>query len=121
MATDKCKGGVLPVSSDGSGKMDTSLEIHDVKTKTTFTKSGDRVRFKIDVKLEVFLAETSANIDVLDDKAMATTFGKLTTWNLGFIRFLDDATRLKLFYEINNEEKNSVSNNGLRVEMITVF
>ncbi|MCE5200477.1 MAG: porin [Armatimonadota bacterium] len=62
-----------------------------------------------------------AQYDVLDDKAMATTFGKLTTWNLGFIRFLDDATRLKLFYEINNEEKNSVSNNGLRVEMITVF
>lgn len=62
-----------------------------------------------------------AQYDVLNDKAMAITYGKLSTWNLGVIRFLDDATRLKLFYEINDEEKNSVSNNGLRVEMITVF
>lgn len=62
-----------------------------------------------------------AQYDVLNDKAMANTFGTLSTWNLGLIRFLDDATRLKLFYEINNEEKHSVSNNGVRVEMITVF
>lgn len=62
-----------------------------------------------------------AQYDVLDDAAMASSFGKLSSWNLGLIRFLDDATRLKLFYEINNEEKHSVSNNGVRVEMITVF
>ena len=62
-----------------------------------------------------------AQYDVLNDKAMANTFGKLSTWNLGVIRFLDEATRLKLFYEINNEQKNSVRNNGVRVEMITVF
>ncbi len=62
-----------------------------------------------------------AQYDVLDDEAMAVTFGKLSTWNLGLIRFLDESTKLKLFYEINGEEKNSVSNNGLRVETITVF
>jgi len=62
-----------------------------------------------------------AQYDLLNDRAMAATFGKLGTWNLGVIRFLDDATRLKLFYEINNEEKNSVRNNGLRIETITVF
>jgi len=62
-----------------------------------------------------------AQYDVLDDDAMAGTYGKLTTWNLGLVKFLDDATKLKVFYEINNEEKNSVRNNGLRVEMITVF
>ena len=62
-----------------------------------------------------------AQYDVLNDRAMANTFGRLTTWNLGIIRFLDDATRLKVFYEINNEQIHPVSNNGLRVEMITVF
>ncbi len=62
-----------------------------------------------------------AQYDVLNDKAMAATYGKLSTWNLGIIRFLDDATKLKVFYEINNEEKNSVTNNGLRVEVLTVF
>ena len=62
-----------------------------------------------------------AQYDVLDDAAMASTFGKLSTWNLGVIRFLDDATKIKLFYEINDEEKNPVSDNGVRVEVITVF
>ncbi len=62
-----------------------------------------------------------AQYDLLDDRALHPTFGKLGTWNLGLVRFLDEATRLKLFYEINNEEKNSVDNNGLRVEMITIF
>lgn len=62
-----------------------------------------------------------AQYDVLDDKALASSFGKLKTWNLGLIRFLDDATKLKLFYEINNEEKNPARNNGLRAEVITVF
>lgn len=62
-----------------------------------------------------------AQYDVLDDAAMAKTFGQLKTWNLGLIRFLDDATKLKLFYEINDESKNAVSNNGVRVEVISVF
>lgn len=62
-----------------------------------------------------------AQYDSVDDPALKNTFGKLTTWNLGVIHFLDDATRLKLFYEMNNEEKTEVRNNGLRVEMITVF
>lgn len=62
-----------------------------------------------------------AQYDVLEDRAMASTFGKLTTWNLGIIRFLDNATKLKLFYEINKEQFKSSSNNGLRVELLTVF
>lgn len=62
-----------------------------------------------------------AQYDVLDDRAMANTFGKLSTWNLGIIRFLDDATKLKVFYEINNEQKNHIRNNGLRVEVLIVF
>ena len=62
-----------------------------------------------------------AQYDVLDDRALNATFGTLSTWNLGLVRFLDEATKLKLFYEINYEERNSVDNNGLRVELITVF
>lgn len=69
----------------------------------------------------------SANIqfvvqyDVLDDAALGSTFGTLRTWNLGIIHFLDDATKLKVFYEINKEQANELNNNGLRIEMLTTF
>lgn len=59
--------------------------------------------------------------DVLDDRALASKFGKLSTWNLGVIRYLDENTKLKFFYEANSEENNSVSNNGLRIETLTTF
>ena len=62
-----------------------------------------------------------AQYDELNDRAMASTYGKLKTWNLGVIRFLDENTKLKLFYEINDEEKNPVRNNGLRLEALTIF
>jgi len=67
------------------------------------------------------LYQLVAQYDVMNDRAMAGSYGKLSTWNLGVIRFIDDSTKLKLFYEINNEEKRSASNNGLRVELLTVF
>ncbi|NLF28212.1 MAG: Ger(x)C family spore germination protein [Clostridiales bacterium] len=70
LATDKCKGGILPVSSDGSGRPDTSLEIHDTKAKTSFSHRGGGLSFKIEVEIDAFLAETMADIDVLDDKAI---------------------------------------------------
>jgi len=70
LATGKCKGGILPVSAGGSGKIDTSLEIHGTKTKTSFTRSGGKPSFRIDVEIEAFLAETTAQIDVLDAKAI---------------------------------------------------
>lgn len=62
-----------------------------------------------------------AQYDEVDDEAMAGTFGKLSAWNLGVIRFLDESTKLKLFYEINDEEHNEVSNDGLRLEVLTSF
>jgi hypothetical protein len=62
-----------------------------------------------------------AQCDVLDDAALEGSFGRLSSWNLGIVRLLDNATKLKLFYEISNEEKNEVHNDGLRIDMITVF
>lgn len=62
-----------------------------------------------------------AQYDVLNDAAMKSTFGRLSTWNFGVVHFLDNATKLKVFYEFNNEEKHPVRDNGLRVEMITNF
>lgn len=51
----------------------------------------------------------------------ATGSGKVSALNIGWIRSLDEATRLKFFYEINSEENKSVGNDNYRVELITVF
>lgn len=59
--------------------------------------------------------------DFYDDKYEHTKNGKLTTWDLGWIHYLDDNLRLKLFYQINNEELNKVDNNIARVELISTF
>ena len=47
--------------------------------------------------------------------------GKVSAINLGWIRTIDSATRLKLFYEINSEANKSVDNNVFRGELITNF
>jgi hypothetical protein len=47
--------------------------------------------------------------------------GKQSAWNLGLIRYLDPSTRLKLFYQINREERNDVDNNLTTIEFITLF
>lgn len=47
--------------------------------------------------------------------------GKLSAWNLGLIRYLDLSTRLKLFYSINQEERNDIDNDQAIIEFITLF
>lgn len=53
-----------------------------------------------------------------DDKSK---FGRQSAWDLGIIHSLDDATKLKIFYQINKEERNAVSDNITRVELLSVF
>ena len=55
-----------------------------------------------------------------DDDDPART-GKLSTWNFGLIRYLDPALRLKLFYELAEEQRNEVDNNIFRAELIATF
>lgn len=50
-----------------------------------------------------------------------TTNGNLNDWNLGYIRRLDQATRFKLFYIVKGEAKNSVMNNQIVAEVVTIF
>lgn len=54
-----------------------------------------------------------------DDRASAK--GTLTSWNIGWVHWLDGATRLRGFYEINDEERNATDNNVVRIELITLF
>jgi hypothetical protein len=67
------------------------------------------------------MADHASAAQIAADSTLSAYFGDLGTWNLGVVHFLDDATRLKLFYEINNEQQHQVSNNGLRFEVLTVF
>lgn len=77
-------------------------------------------------------AQIAKNIDVKnvlvvkydglsDDNKSAKDYGKLSTWNYGIVHYLDDATRFKIFYQINNEAKNAYDNNGIVAEFITKF
>jgi len=44
-----------------------------------------------------------------------------TGWDLGLIRWLDDNTRWKLFYQINKEEKKEFDNDVLTFEWISKY
>lgn len=48
-------------------------------------------------------------------------YGRRSAWNLGLIHRLDDKTRLKAFYQINQEEKQEIDNNQFTFEWITTF
>ncbi|MHB1456511.1 MAG: porin [Armatimonadota bacterium] len=50
-----------------------------------------------------------------------TKNGNLTTWETGIIHALDTSTKLKLFYEFNNEEKAEFKNDIFRFEVISLF
>lgn len=43
------------------------------------------------------------------------------SWNLGYVRWLDDATRVRVFYQLNGEQTNPVKNDNVRVEVISLF
>jgi phosphate-selective porin len=62
-----------------------------------------------------------AKYDEFDDDNPTSTNGKLKAWNLGLIRYLDHSTRLKLFYQINDEARNETDNDGFTVELIALF
>lgn len=49
------------------------------------------------------------------------SYGIQNAWNVGLVHWLDNATRLKLFYQINQEQRNSYNNNLFTVELITKF
>ncbi len=59
--------------------------------------------------------------DEYDPDDRANRNGKVSAWNVGVIRYLDPSTRLKLFYQINDEQRNSFDNNVTTVEFITLF
>ena len=66
IATGQCNGGLLTLSQGGSGMPDTTLEIQDCKTKTKHEVRGDQLVIKVQAEVNVFLAETMADINVLE-------------------------------------------------------
>lgn len=47
--------------------------------------------------------------------------GTTTSWDIGLNKYLDDKTKVRLYYQINGEQRNSFANNILRAELLTVF
>jgi phosphate-selective porin len=48
-------------------------------------------------------------------------YGLRESYNVGLIKWMDDKTRIKFFYQFNKEEINTVRNNSYIVEMISTF
>ncbi len=62
-----------------------------------------------------------ARWETMSEDPKYTKYGRRSAWNLGLIRYLDDKTRLKVFYQINDEEKEEFKNNNLVCEWITNY
>lgn len=62
-----------------------------------------------------------AKYNTISQDPLYPQYGRRNQWDLGIIRWLDDKTRLKFFYEINNETQNSFDNNAYIAEWITNF
>ena len=68
IADNRCQGGILAVAVKGSGPPNASLEIASSKAKTSFKNENGRLSFKIETETNAYLAETSEDIDVLDEE-----------------------------------------------------
>ncbi|MEN6356826.1 MAG: S-layer homology domain-containing protein [Armatimonadota bacterium] len=62
-----------------------------------------------------------ARYSTMSEDPKTPAFGRVNSWELGAIRWLDENSRLKLFYKFTNEEQNSIDNNGLLAEWIVTF
>lgn len=67
IAQGKAQGGVIPFSANRSDIDDTTFEINGAKAKTSFTYENGVLTMRVDVSLDVFLAETMCDIDVMDE------------------------------------------------------
>lgn|GEM_PF-823923 len=65
--------------------------------------------------------ELVARYESLSQDPLYPQYGRRSAWNLGYIRFIDDNLRFKLFYQINQEEKNSFPNNSLIAEWLVTY
>lgn len=68
--TDQVKSGVITCSASGEGPEDTALEIHQNRTKKTFSYRDGQLTMRVEAEVKVFLDETSATVDALDRSAI---------------------------------------------------
>lgn len=62
-----------------------------------------------------------ARYETLSKDPRNIKFGRRSSWQFGWLHWLDDRTRLKLFYQDNKEQENSIDNNISRLEWLTTF
>ncbi|MCX8053552.1 MAG: porin [Armatimonadetes bacterium] len=59
--------------------------------------------------------------ETMSEDPLYPKFGRRSSWNLGYLRWLDEKTRIKFYYIINQEEKHSFGNDAAIFEWITTF
>lgn len=65
--------------------------------------------------------ELVARYESLSLDPLQPQYGRRSAWNLGYIRFLDDNQRFKVFYIINEEQKVPFPNNSLIAEWLVTY
>lgn len=62
-----------------------------------------------------------AKYESLSQDPKFPAFGRRSAWNLGVLHWLDSNTRVKLFYNINQEQSAPIDNNIWRFEVLTTY
>ncbi|MDF1493880.1 Ger(x)C family spore germination protein [Caproiciproducens sp. CPB-2] len=72
-AVDGLHGGILTLSSEEQSSPDISLEIAKSTTKSSYSYSGGKLKVTLQTETDVFVDESEAEVDLLDEK----TTGKI--------------------------------------------
>jgi hypothetical protein len=59
--------------------------------------------------------------ETLSEDPRNVKFGRRSSWQYGWLRWLDDRSRLKLFFQSNKEEQNAIDNDIWRMEWLVSF
>ena len=91
----------------------------------------DTTKWKQDDWIDGYYAQLNYNLsrsnvlvaryDSVSDDARNPQYGRRSAWNYGLIHYLDDSQKLKLFYQVNSEEKSSFDNNAAIAEWVLIY
>lgn len=83
------------------------------------TVSGGYAQFNYNFDVTNTLVARYSTIN--QDPGVTNDFGRRDAYEFGILHWLDSNNRVKLFYQMNGEERHSVSNNGYRAEWIITY
>jgi hypothetical protein len=94
----------------------------DATNTATFNPNDWVDGYNLQLNLNVTRAdELVARYESLSQDPLYPQYGRRSAWNLGYIRFIDDNQKFKLFYLINQEQRLSFPNNSFIAEWLVTY